>query len=77
MNHLGRKWVTEREGVMGREGRGVDGYNGCAEALLQSVNHLINHPRTKDISQYRLLFGVFLLYTGRVPFDLLDSAALV
>jgi hypothetical protein len=30
-----------------------------------------------DISQYRLLFGLFLLYTDRVPFELLDSAALV
>jgi hypothetical protein len=30
-----------------------------------------------DISQYRLLLGFFLLYTDRVPFELLDSAALV
>jgi hypothetical protein len=30
-----------------------------------------------DISQYRLLFGFCLLYTDRVPFDLLDSAALL
>jgi hypothetical protein len=30
-----------------------------------------------DISQYRLLFGFFLLYTDRVPFELLDSAALL
>jgi hypothetical protein len=30
---------------------------------------------TIDISQYRLLFGFFLLYTDRVPFELLDSAA--
>jgi hypothetical protein len=30
-----------------------------------------------DIWQYRLLLGVFLLYTDRVPFKLLDSAALV
>jgi hypothetical protein len=30
-----------------------------------------------DISQYRLLFGFFLLYTDRVPFELLDSAALI
>jgi hypothetical protein len=31
-----------------------------------------------DISKYRMLFGFFLLYTGtdRVPFELLDSAAL-
>jgi hypothetical protein len=28
-----------------------------------------------DISQYRLFFGFSLLYTDRVPFDLLDSAA--
>jgi hypothetical protein len=27
-----------------------------------------------DISQYRLLFGFFLLYMDRVPFELLDSA---
>jgi hypothetical protein len=30
-----------------------------------------------DISQYRLLFWVFMLYTDLVPFELLDSAALV
>jgi hypothetical protein len=30
-----------------------------------------------DISQYRLLFGFSLLYTDRVPFELLDSAALL
>jgi hypothetical protein len=30
-----------------------------------------------DISQYRLLFGLFLLYTDRIPFELLDSAALL
>jgi hypothetical protein len=30
-----------------------------------------------DISQYRLLFKFFLLYTDRVPFELLDSAALL
>jgi hypothetical protein len=30
-----------------------------------------------DNSQYRLLFGFFLLYTDRVPFELLDSAALL
>jgi hypothetical protein len=30
-----------------------------------------------DISQYRLLFGFFLLYTDRVPFELLDSATLL
>jgi hypothetical protein len=30
-----------------------------------------------DISQYRLLFGFFLLYTDHVPFELLDSAALL
>jgi hypothetical protein len=28
-----------------------------------------------DMSQYRLLFEFFLLYTDRVPFGLLDSAA--
>jgi hypothetical protein len=32
---------------------------------------------TIDISQYRLLFGFSLLYTDRVPFELLDSAALL
>jgi hypothetical protein len=31
---------------------------------------------TIDISQYRLLFGFFLLYMDRVPFELLNSAAL-
>jgi hypothetical protein len=30
-----------------------------------------------DTSQYRLLFGFFLIYTDRVPFELLDSAALL
>jgi hypothetical protein len=30
-----------------------------------------------DISQYRLLFGFSLLYTDRIPFELLDSAALL
>jgi hypothetical protein len=30
-----------------------------------------------DISQYRLLFGFFLLYMDRIPFELLDSAALL
>jgi hypothetical protein len=30
-----------------------------------------------DISQYRLRFGFSLLYTDRVPFELLDSAALL
>jgi hypothetical protein len=30
-----------------------------------------------DISQYRLLFEFSLLYTDRVPFELLDSAALL
>jgi hypothetical protein len=30
-----------------------------------------------DISQFRLLFGFFLLYTDRVPFELLDSAAIL
>jgi hypothetical protein len=45
-------------------------------------------PRTKyikgcfrgyliDISHYRLLLGFFLLYTDRVTFELLDSAALL
>jgi hypothetical protein len=29
---------------------------------------------TIDISQYRLLFGFFLLYTDHVPFEFLDSA---
>jgi hypothetical protein len=28
-----------------------------------------------DISQYRLLFGFFLPYADRVPFELLDSTA--
>jgi hypothetical protein len=32
---------------------------------------------TIDISQYRLLLGFFLLYTDRVLFELLDSAALL
>jgi hypothetical protein len=34
-------------------------------------------PIPIDISQYRLLFGFFLLYANRVPFELLDSPALI
>jgi hypothetical protein len=30
-----------------------------------------------DFSQYRLLFGFFLLYTDHIPFELPDSAALL
>jgi hypothetical protein len=30
-----------------------------------------------DISQYILLFGLFLLFTDSFPFELLDSAALL
>jgi hypothetical protein len=30
-----------------------------------------------DIAQYRLRFGFSQLYTDRVPFELLDSAALL
>jgi hypothetical protein len=33
--------------------------------------------RPTDISQYRLRFGFSLLYKDRVPFELLDSAALL
>jgi hypothetical protein len=35
--------------------------------------------RTTDVSLYRLpvLFWFFLLYTGSVPFELVDSAALL
>jgi hypothetical protein len=33
--------------------------------------------KTIDISEYGLLFGLFLLYADRVPFELLDSAALL
>jgi hypothetical protein len=33
--------------------------------------------QTIDISQYRLLFGFSLQHTDRVPFELLDSAALL
>jgi hypothetical protein len=36
-----------------------------------------SHYGLNDISQYRLLFGFSLLYTDRVPFELLDSAALL
>jgi hypothetical protein len=32
---------------------------------------------TIDISQYRLIFGFFLLYTERVPFELLEGRAAV
>jgi hypothetical protein len=32
---------------------------------------------TTDISQYTLCFGFSLLFTDRVPFELLDSAALL
>jgi hypothetical protein len=35
------------------------------------------HGLNIEVSQYRLLFGFYLLYTVRVPFELLDSAALL
>jgi hypothetical protein len=38
---------------------------------------LFDGAATTDISQYRLRFGFSLLYTDRVPFELLDSAALL
>jgi hypothetical protein len=41
------------------------------------IIHRVDCIRTIDISQYRLLFGFFLLYTDCVPFELLDSAALL
>jgi hypothetical protein len=45
------------------------------------LSHLYNVAQNGmyfiDTSQYRLLFGFFLLYTDRVPFELLDSAALL
>jgi hypothetical protein len=52
-------------------------------AILSLSGPLQNNERAKlwimiiDISQYRLLFGFSLLYTERVPFELLDSAALL
>jgi hypothetical protein len=44
---------------------------------MSSVTKDLESITTIDISQYRLLFGFFLLYTDRVPFELLDSAALL
>jgi hypothetical protein len=44
---------------------------------LFTLKHIVLSTTPIDISQYRLLFGFFLLYTDRVPFELLDSAALL
>jgi hypothetical protein len=42
------------------------------------VDAVYNTPSIPiDISQYRLLLRFFLLYTDRVAFELLDSAALL
>jgi hypothetical protein len=41
------------------------------------VNASGNSSCSIDISQYRLRFGFSLLYTDRVPFELLDSPALL
>jgi hypothetical protein len=47
------------------------------------LNNLLNSNletkgiTTTDISQYRLFFGFSLLYTDRVPFEMLDSAGLL
>jgi hypothetical protein len=48
-------------------------------ALLLVTTNSMGLRRTIDISQYtgRLPFGFFLPYTDRVPFELLDSAALL
>jgi hypothetical protein len=46
-------------------------------STLFAVLLLISYILTIDISQNRLLFGFSLLYTDRVPFELLDSAALL
>jgi hypothetical protein len=45
----------------------------------RSSNEVLSADSTGliDISQYRLLFGFSLLYTDRVPFELLVSAALL
>jgi hypothetical protein len=48
----------------------IRGRGGGLDTLLMSKIAIV-------ISQYRLLFGFFLLYTDRVPFELLDSAALL
>jgi hypothetical protein len=50
----------------------------CANAATQTHVYAPKRPdRSIAISQYRLLFGFFLLYTDRLPFELLDSAALL
>jgi hypothetical protein len=41
-----------------------------------TVDSNIQQVNIIGISQFRLLFGFFLLHTDRVPFQLLDSAAL-
>jgi hypothetical protein len=48
-------------------------YNILIEKGVQAYNRLL----PTDTSQYRLHFGLSLLYTDRVPFELLDSAALL
>jgi hypothetical protein len=66
--------------VAGLAGLGFCKYNAmqCNVAVLDS-DGLVPFFRIDiiDILQYRLLFGLFLLYTDRVPFELLDSAALL
>jgi hypothetical protein len=42
--------------------------------LILNTEYRVTHT---DISQYRLRFGFSLLYTDRVPLELLDSAALL
>jgi hypothetical protein len=47
----------------------------CNNVINNVTHNVLSQPI--DISQCRLLFGFFLLYTDRVPFELLDSAALL
>jgi hypothetical protein len=47
--------------------------------VLEPLDSVRLYPRTPpiDVSQYRRLLGFSLLYTYRVPIELLDSAALI
>jgi hypothetical protein len=60
----------------------------CAMCILFNGNEIVKPENpdiavplervfSTDISQYRLRFGFSVLYTDRVPFELLDSAALL
>jgi hypothetical protein len=45
--------------------------------LFYKFAHAEDQVWSIDTSQYRLLSGFFLLFTDRVPFELLDNAAIL